>query len=165
MLLSVLAACGGGGGGGGDEAAGDQAGAPTVESSTTVATFVIRADRVKACGLVTSAEIQTAIGTAPVGEGAPLTKSVTHICRWKLSGTGKSFALAVNPESAAPVSPVTGGVRVSGVGDRAEFSATSTQAYLLVHVGDEILSIACVCSPVPAQAKLVDLARTAITRL
>lgn len=163
-LLLLTAACGGGGGGGdGPEPARQSA-------STTVAPVPARTERVQACTLLTTAEIQAAIGSAPVGEGAPIAPPVTHICRWRLTGTGRTFALAVNPASAVPAddddAPDLQTIRVTGVGDRAEFASNSSQASLMVHVGDTVVSMACACAPaLPTQARLVGLAQTVLSRL
>lgn len=167
-LLTALVACGGGGSGG--QPAADPPPA-TVGAEPAPAAASAPVARVQACTLLTAAEITAAIGSAPVGEGAPIAKAIPHVCRWKLTGTDRSFAVAVNPASAIPADGdhAPGGsaaVRVPGIGDRAEFTAGSAQSDLLVHVGDRVFSMACACPPnLPGQTALVALARTALSRL
>ncbi|HEX7275833.1 MAG TPA: hypothetical protein VF244_00520 [Acidimicrobiales bacterium] len=165
-LLSVLAACGGGGGGGQDD---PSPAAPA--TTTTVVPVPVRAERVQACTLLTSAEIQAAVGAAPAGEGTPLAAAVPHICRWRLSGSpsGRTFALAINPASALPADDAAPSLRatpVAGLGDRAEFAADTSQATLIVFIDDTLVSMACACPPtLPTQARLVGLAQTVLSRL
>lgn|GEM_PF-5739870 len=168
-LLLLATACGGGGGGGGGDKAAPQAAAKAA-SSTTLGSVVPRSERVQACTLLTNAEIQAAIGSAPVGEGAPLAAAVPHICRWKLSGTGRTFAVAVNPASAVPTgaddAPAIKTTPVAGVGDKAEFWANTSQSSLVVHLGDTVISMACACPPtLPTQAKLAGLGQLVVNRL
>jgi hypothetical protein len=170
-LALLGSACGGGGG----SDAKPTAAAGPVASTTVPAGVPTGIARVDACALLTTAEVKAGIGSTPVADGAPLVPTLIQICRWKLTADGaRAFAIAVNPEAAVSAAsaadpdeaPTVKPTPVAGLGDKAEFVLGKDRASLSVHVGDSVLSMACVCAPtMPTQAQLVGLAKTALSRL
>jgi hypothetical protein len=159
----VLAGCSGGGG---DEAA----------STTTTSLFpptvpVPAAERISqgtgACGLLTPADIQAAVGAA-ADAGAGNRYEQSSSCRWTIrAGQGQEVSVAVGPGSRqsfdAALNRVPSANRLTGVGDAA-FAAGNT-AYALKGSTLLLLVVNTRSAPDTQSRAATELLRAAVGRL
>jgi len=114
------------------------------------------------CGLLTTSEIQEATGQAT--EAGVRSRNV---CEWSTEGGGRFSAAIFGGGDGLFESAVRseGGVRVSGVADKASYLGNTQLAFIQVLEGSTNMRLDYSGPSAPDEAKMTALARAAVPRL